>query len=146
MGPRPPPFQEAEARGVRPGITFDTGAFISVERRKERARKVFERLRERDVVITAPLPVVAEWWRGRTDWREKILASVRIEPLTLEMVKLAGEALASLPSPQRGAGPGVVDAIVMASAASRGDVVYTTDVEDLEQLRPFFPGVRVLSM
>jgi hypothetical protein len=32
----------------------------------------------------------------------------------------------------------------MASAASRGDIVYSTDVEDLEALRRHFPGVRVL--
>jgi hypothetical protein len=62
------------------------------------------------------------------------------------MVKLAGEALASVPATRRRRGPGVVDAIVMASAASRGDVVYTTDVDDLESLQAFFPGVRVLSV
>ncbi len=131
------------------GVTFDTGAFIAFERRKQRARTVFETLREQDVVITAPLPVIGEWWRGRTDWREQILASVQVEELTLAMVKLAGEALASLPEPpsrRRREGPGFVDALVMASAASRGDVVYTGDVEDLERLTPFFPDVRILSM
>lgn len=132
--------------GGRLGVTFDTGAFIALERRKDRARKVFERLRERDVVITAPLPVIGEWWRGRTDWRESILACVYVEPLTLETVKLAGEALASVAVSSRARGPGVVDAIVMASAASRGDVVYTGDVDDLERLRGFFRAVRVLSI
>jgi predicted nuclease of predicted toxin-antitoxin system len=39
-----------------------------------------------------------------------------------------------------------VDAIVMASAASRGDVVYTSDVDDLERLRAYFPAVRVLAV
>ena len=131
---------------MKGGVTFDTGAFISVERRRERARKVFERLREQDILITAPLPVIGEWWRGRTDWRERILASVKVESLTLDMVKLAGEALARMPSARKGRGPGIVDAIVMASAASRGDVVYTSDVSDLERLQSFFPGVRVLSM
>ena len=130
---------------MRGGVTFDTGAFISVERRRDRARKVFERLRERDTLITAPLPVIGEWWRGRTDWREKILASVWVEPLTLAMVKRAGEALASVPPTRKGA-PSIVDAIVMASAASRGDVVYTSDVDDLERLQSFFPEVRVLSV
>ena len=128
------------------GVTFDTGALISVERRRDRARKVFERLRERNVPIRVPLPVVGEWWRGRTDWREKILDAVRIEPLTLEMVKLAGEALATLRPVRRDAGPGIVDAVVMASAASRGDVVYTSDVDDLQRLQAFFPEVRVLSI
>lgn len=131
---------------MRQGVTFDTGALISVERRKERARKVFERLREQEILITTPLPVIGEWWRGRTDWRERILASVWIEPLTLDLVKLAGEALASLSATRARGGPGIVDAIVMASAASRGDVVYTSDVDDLERLGSFFPGVRVLSV
>jgi hypothetical protein len=35
--------------------------------------------------------------------------------------------------------------IVMASAARRGDVVHTSDFEDLERLRAVFPTVRVLS-
>ena len=131
---------------MRPGVTFDTGALIAVERRKERARKVYERLREQDVLITAPLPVIGEWWRGRTDWRERILASIRLEPLTLALVKLAGEALSTIPATRARGGPGIVDAVVMASAASRGDVVYTSDVEDLERLGSFFPGVRVLSI
>lgn len=134
---------------MKQGVTFDTGAFISIERRKERARNILARLRLQGVPITAPVPVIGEWWRGRTDWREQILGSVRVEELTLAMVKLAGEALASLPSPpsrRRGHGPGFVDAIVMASAASRGDVVYTGDVEDLERLTAFFPEVRIFSM
>jgi predicted nucleic acid-binding protein len=133
---------------VKAGVTFDTGALISLERRRERARKVFERLRERDVLITAPLPVVGEWWRGRSDWREQILAAVCVEPLTLATVKLAGEALASLRPhrAERSHGPSIVDAIVMASAASRGDVVYTTDTDDLGRLGSFFPEVRVLSI
>ncbi len=132
---------------MKQGVTFDAGALVALERRKDRARRVFQRLRELDVLITVPLIVVGEWWRGRTDWREQILASMRIEPLTLDHVKLAGEALATLrASPRRKACPGIIDAIVMASAASRGDVVYTSDVDDLERLRSFFPAVRVLAM
>lgn len=147
MAARSTRLEDASARRVRPGVTFDTGAFIAVERRKDRARKVYERLREQDILITAPLPVIGEWWRGTSAWREKILASVRVEPLTLEMVKRAGEALASIPTRRkRRRGPGIVDAVVMVSAASRGDVVYTGDVDDLAQLSSFFPTVRLLSL
>jgi predicted nucleic acid-binding protein len=146
VGTRSPREKETGDRGVSGGVTFDTGAFISVEHRRERARKLFERLRERDVLITAPLPVIGEWWRGRTDWREKILASVKVESLTLDMVKLAGEALAGVSVVRKGRGPSIVDAIVMASAASRGDVVYSSDIDDLGRLQSFFPGVRVLSI
>jgi hypothetical protein len=49
--------------------------------------------------------------------RDGILASVDVEPLTEGPARVAGEALAAV----RGAT--LVGAVVMASAASRGDVV-----------------------
>jgi hypothetical protein len=39
-----------------------------------------------------------------------------------------------------------VDAIVMASAAQRGDAVYTADIDDLGRLRSFFPTVRLFDI
>jgi predicted nucleic acid-binding protein len=120
------------------GITFDTGALIALERRRPRMKEIVERALANDQPITVPADVVGEWWRGRTDLRDRILESVDVEPLTEPLAKLAGEALAAV----RGAT--LVDAIVMASAASRGDVVYSSDIEDLDRLRRQFPGVRVL--
>ena len=101
---------------------------------------VFVRARTRDQVMVVSQVVLAEWWRGRSDWRERILASLVIEPLTEARAKLAGEAIA------RVEGATVIDAIVMAGAASRGDTVFTSDVDDLEALRVFFPMVRVLAV
>jgi hypothetical protein len=43
-------------------------------------------------------------------------------------------------------GATVVDAIVMASAASRGDRVLTSDFDDLDGLRACFPAVRLLAV
>ena len=83
--------------------------------------------------------VVAEWWRGRSDIREHILASVIVEPLSESLARLAGEAMA------RVRGATTVDAIVVASAAQRRDAVYTADVDDLERLRAFFPSVRIFA-
>lgn len=40
----------------------------------------------------------------------------------------------------------VVDAIVMASAARRRDIVYTSDFGDLARLQSYFSSVRVLSV
>lgn len=122
---------------MKDGITFDTGALIALERRSLRARQIVERALESKVRIVVPSPVLTEWWRGRTDLRERILAALRIEPLSQEVARLAGEALAAV----RGATP--IDAVVMASAAGRGDVVYTSDVDDLTKLQLHFPGVRV---
>jgi predicted nucleic acid-binding protein len=124
----------------RPGITFDTGALIALERRTQRIWEIYRTAMHDLVTITVPVAVVIEWWRGRTDVREKILAGVRIEPLHVALAQAAGEALGVVKS----ASP--VDAVVMASASLRGDVVYTSDVGDLERLRSHFPGVRVLAI
>lgn len=121
------------------GATFDTGMLIALERRKSRALQIHKRLGERGVPIRVPWVVVAEWWRGRTDVRETILRSVDVESPTMRLACLAGEALAKVKAAT------TIDAIVMASAALRGDVVYTTDADDLERLRLFFPSVRVLA-
>jgi len=122
------------------GLTFDTGMLISLERRKQRAWEVYRRARERYAPVTIPAPVLGEWWRGRTELRQAIVDSIRVEPLTDRIAILAGEALAAVTD------AGTIDAFVMAVAALRGDVVYTGDVADLQKLCAFFPGVRVLSI
>lgn len=121
-------------------ITFDTGALIALERRRQRVTDVVAWARAREDAIVVPQVVLAEWWRGRSDWREKILAMLVVEPLSDARAKLAGEAIAHVPLAT------AIDALVMASAASRGDTVFTSDPEDLERLRTFFPGVRVLAV
>ena len=118
-------------------LTLDTGALIALERRRQRMWQILRGAIDGGVAPVAPADVVAEWWRGRTDIRDHILETIIVEPLTASLAKLAGEAMAEV----RGAT--TVDAIVMASAAQRGDAVYTSDVDDLERLGGFFPGVRV---
>jgi len=122
------------------GLTFDTGVLIALERRAQRAWTVYRAAREAKVRITVPSVVLAEWWRGCTDAREHARSGVVIEWLSDQLAETAGQALASVPSAT------TIDAIVMASAASRGDVVYTSDLEDLERLRAYFPTVRVLTV
>ena len=127
---------------MKQGVTFDTGVLIAIERRKPRALQIHERLGELGVSINVPWVVLTEWWRGPTDVRETILRSVDVEVPTVELAKLAGLALAQL----RAKPTLTIDAIVMASAALRGDIVYTTDVVDLDRLSSFFPSVRVLGI
>ena len=122
------------------GLTFDTGALIALERRRQRMARVFATAVADGLVVTVPAVVVAQWWRGRSDAREIILRGVRVESTTAEVARLAGEALAAVP------GATAIDAIVMASAARRGDLVYTSDVVDLESLRQYFPAVRLLAV
>lgn len=122
------------------GATYDTGMLIALDRRKQRALAVHEWLGEAGIPVTVPWVVVAEFWRGRTDRRDAILRSVDIEAPSIALAKSAGNALASVKR------AGTVDAIVMASAGARGDVIYTSDLEDLSLLQGHFPGVRLLAV
>jgi len=122
------------------GLTFDTGVLIALERKKPRAWHIYREAMLGKVPINVPTAVIAEWWRGRTKAREHVRSGLQVEMLHETLAHLAGEALARVEDSP------VVDAIVMASAASRGDVVYTSDWEDLERLRVFFPSVRVFSI
>ena len=119
-------------------FTFDTGALIALERGEKRMRTVLSVAQESRLVITVPAVAIAEWWRGTGRRRNLILQRVTVEPTTEHLARLAGEAMAFIPAAT------VVDSIVMASAAQRGDTVFTSDIEDLERLRARFPGVRVL--
>lgn len=132
--------REGEMRLQRFGLTFDTGALIALERRTQRIWEIYRTALHDAVPVTVPVAVVIEWWRGRSDARERILAGLRVEPLNLALAQAAGDAIASVRSAS------AVDAVVMASAALRGDVVYTSDPDDLEKLRRHFPTVRVLSV
>ena len=134
-GASPPP-QDC----VNAGLTFDTGALIALERRHQRIAGVYTTALADGVLITVPAVVIAEWWRGRSDAREAILRAVRVEETTTALARLAGEALAEVP------GAGTIDAFVMASAARRGDVVYTSDFADLARLQAYCPTVRLLAV
>ena len=120
-------------------IVFDTGALIALERRKQRILEVVATARSFERPILVPAVVVADWWRGRTDRREAILAGINVVPIDERLGRACGEALSAVPTAT------IVDALVLTLAAHRNAVVYTSDVDDLEQLRAYYPGVRVLA-
>lgn len=120
---------------------FDTGAMIALERGKQRATRFLQLVRHGRARILVPLPVVAEWWRGRSDAREEILAATVVVG-SLEIAKAAGIALAH--------GRGVnakltIDAMVMATAALMDAIVVTGDPVDFEALAAHFPRVAILA-
>jgi predicted nucleic acid-binding protein len=90
--------------------------------------------------VTVPSVVVVEWWRGQRGPVSRLLDGVTVEPLAYDLARIAGEALVRTP------GASVTDAVVMASAAQRGDVVYSADIDDLSRLAMCFPEVRVLAV
>jgi predicted nucleic acid-binding protein len=122
------------------GVTFDTGALIGLERRTERMKAVIARIAARQLPVTIPSVVVAEWYREQRDSRRILALAKTVEPVSAVLAELAGKALRAT------GGSNAIDAIVMASAAQRGDVVYTSDVEDLLSFSDVFPDVRVFGV
>src|SRR5689334_15722403 len=103
-------------------------------------KAVIARIADRQLPVTIPSVVVAEWYREQRDARRILALAVRVEPVTDALAQLAGKALRAT------VGSNAIDAIVMASAAQRGDVVYTSDVDDLLGFANVFPAVRVLGV
>jgi hypothetical protein len=129
--------EEATARGVT--FTFDTGMLVALERRRRRALDAFRNIVRRGFLPVVPAVVYAQWWRGRSDLREAILAAVVVEVMPPTLCRAAGEALATVK------GSSLAHAVVMASAALRGGgIVYTSAIDDLGRLQGFFPTVRIL--
>lgn len=124
-----------------PHYVLDTGALIAAERGKQRVMRFFWLARSGRARLVIPLVVVAEWWRGRTDAREEILASATIRA-SLPVMQAAGVALRDLRRVDAGC---TIDAIVMATAALCGGIVITSDPSDLADLGRHFPSVTVLA-
>jgi len=94
-----------------------------------------------DRLITVPSTVVAEAWRGgRHRWLPRLLSPAVVEPLTDELARRAGELLA------RTGTSNTVDATVAVSAAQRGDIIVTSDPDDMQLFANDLPVVRVLAL
>jgi predicted nucleic acid-binding protein len=123
---------------MRPGLTLDTGALIKLESRDRLMRARIERAITEGLTVTVPAVVLIEWWRGNPGQRA-VVERLSVEATSARLAELAGEAIATM-----GATATPIDTAVMASAAQRGDMVYTTDVNDLQQLQACFKSVRVM--
>lgn len=121
---------------------FDTGALIAAERGKERAARFLRLAHVGAARIVIPLPVIAEWWRARTDVREEILAAAEVVG-SVAVAKAAGVALAH---ERRVDARMTVDAMVIATAALVEGIIVTQDPGDFARLGAHFPKVRVLSV
>ncbi|HEX9296067.1 MAG TPA: PIN domain-containing protein [Polyangiaceae bacterium] len=124
------------------GVTLDSGALIGFERADRRVVAHLKEIALRGGELTVPTAVVAEVWRGgaRSARVTVLLRACVVEPLIEDLARVAGEAIAAVK------GAGVVDAVVMSSAARRGDRVMTTDLDDLSRLGAYFPQVRLIAV
>ena len=121
---------------------LDTGALVAAERRKPRALQFVALANIGAAVLLVPYPVIAEWWRGRTDIRDEILAATEVIA-TIDVAKAAGAALARMTGVDAKL---TIDAMVMATAALADAIVITQDPHDFALLEAHFPGVTVISV
>ena len=124
-----------------PTYVLDSGALIALERGKASAIRFLRLAEVGRARLVVPHLVIAEWWRGRSDTREAILASTRVVA-SIEAVKAAGRALGRQ---RRVDSRLTIDAIVMATAALLDAIVLTSDPADFDRLSVAFPGVTVLA-
>lgn len=125
------------------GLTFDTGALIAIERARRlrtssvRIIEVLLAAQAHGLRITVPTAVVGEWWHGTPGQSRRMLDRMTIEPLDRAIAERAGAACGKLKTRDRARRERLflVDAIVVVSAAKRGDVVYTSDIGDLQRVR-----------
>jgi len=122
------------------GLTLDSGALIQFERRDRSVMAQLKAAALMGINLTVPSVVVAEVWRGgaRSAPVAALLSGCEIDAVDDTLARRAGEALGRVRRAD------TVDALVMASAARRGDRVLTTDQRDLERLQTCFPSVRLV--
>jgi hypothetical protein len=111
-------------------VTYDTGALIAADRGERRMWLRHRALLRRREVPTVPAPVLAQGWRGgaRQALLARLLAGCEVEPLEERRARAVG-ALAA-----RASTADVIDATVVEGAVRRGDVVLSSDPNDLQAI------------
>jgi predicted nucleic acid-binding protein len=108
------------------GVTYDAGALIAAERGSKSMWWLHRDLLKRGMYPTLPTVVLGQAWRGGPQARlSRLLRGCRIEPFTEQQARSAGAALAASD------GRDLVDAAVVVTALDRGDLVVTSDPDDL---------------
>ncbi len=124
-------------------VVLDTGVLIAHERRtNKRVVALLERARLTGTTLHVPSLVWAEWLAGGPKHGFGDEGAITFEPVDHPLSLTIGEALAAL----RLGSEHIVDASVMATAASLGAVVYTGDIVDMQRMQSVFPAVRLFSI
>lgn len=121
------------------GTTYDTGALLAAEANRRELWAIHARSLQRGERPVVPAGVLAQAWRGGPQAQlSRLLRGCRIEDLDEGRARAAGVACA------RSATRDVVDASVVAGALARGDLVVTSDPDDIRNIaRALGRSVRV---
>jgi hypothetical protein len=110
------------------GTTYDTGALVAAEKHRRELWALHARLLQRGERPVVPAAVLGQAWRGPQPALSRLLRGCVIEDLNEQRARAAGIACA------RSGTDDIVDAIVVAGALARADLVVTSDAAGLEQL------------
>lgn len=112
-----------------PGITYDAGALVAAERGDRLLWSLHRRALERGLRPTVPAGVLGQAWRGGPQAElSRLLKGCRIEGLDETKARTAGDACG------RAKIADVIDATVAVGAIARGDLVVTSDSNDIKRL------------
>jgi predicted nucleic acid-binding protein len=111
------------------GTTYDAGALLAAEANQREIWAIHARSLQRGERPVVPAGVLAQAWRGGPQAQlSRLLRGCRIEDLDEHRARAAGVACA------RSASRDIVDASVVAGALARGDLVVTSDPDDLQAI------------
>ena len=111
------------------GVTYDTGALLAAEANRRDVWVLHTRALQRGVRPVVPAGVLGQAWRGGPQAQlSRLLRGFRIEDLNEERSRTAGALCA------RAGSFDVIDASVVVGAAVRGDLVVTSDPDDMTAL------------
>jgi hypothetical protein len=119
------------------GYTYDTGMLIAAERNDRSVWAIHRRLLEQGISPSVPTTVLAQAWRGGPQaLLSRFLAGCEVRSFTEDQARECGRLLA------RNTSSDIVDASAVIVARQRGDIVLTSDPDDLSSLstalgRPF---------
>jgi hypothetical protein len=119
------------------GLTYDSGALIAAERGQHALWKLHDDAVHCGHTPTVPAGVLGQVWRGGPQARlSRLLRDCQVEVLDEVCARSAGVACGQSHTSD------VIDATVVVGAARRGDVVVTSDPDDIHHLATAF-GLRV---
>jgi len=111
------------------GITYDAGALVAAERNDRTLWALHRRALERGLRPTVPAGVLAQVWRGGPQAElSRLLKGCRVEDLDEMRSRAAGQACG------RSGTSDVIDATVVVGSIARGDLVITTDTDDIKRV------------
>ncbi len=125
---------KTRARPASPGITLDAGALIALDRGNKRMIALLAEALKQRRGFRIPSGVVGQAWRdGRTQvalGRFLRADEVEIVPLDEQVARSSGELCGATGTTD------VIDASVVILARELGDIIVTSDADDLRRLDP----------